>query len=153
MKQILAAGAALAVLAAVPAYAACPADIDKARGDLRTNKGFQSRYTSGQIYSLAYRQLFEAARIFSDAGMEQRCQAVLSGIREFSRKTEARAPSTGKDRTAERGTPTDSRDRKRMAMLNGAKPFSATTVSAENLINADVRNLKDEDLGDVSDIV
>lgn len=159
MKQVLAAGAALAVLiAAAPSFAACPADIDRVRDELRTDKGFQSRYTAGEIDSLAYRQLFDAARTFSDSGLEERCQAVLSGIREIAAKTEARTQGTDRDRTdrertADRTAPAAPRTDDRAMMLKNAKAFSATTISAETLINADVRNMSDEDLGDVNDIV
>ena len=159
MKRTFCSAATLAVaLCAGNAVAACPEDIDKLRSDLRDDKSFQERYTAGRVDRGTYMQLFDAARIFEANGMEQNCQQVLAGIRKLSQeadRTGARPPSADSPRTgqapAQRDAVTTEGDRRRQ--LQAAKALSEASVSAENLMGVDVRNMRDVDLGNVEDIV
>jgi hypothetical protein len=118
-------------------------------------------------------RLFDAADTFSTLGLEKRCQEVLAGIRELSEKAEAEAPNqpppartdtnrtpppAGADRdrrTTDAAPParTTDRDTTRTERLRAAQPVNAAKVSFENLVGADVRNMSNEDLGDVEDFV
>jgi hypothetical protein len=167
-------GASVALLALCfggHAFAACPDDINKLRTDLQNNPSFQQRYTSGKIDRTSYMRLFEAAQTFATMGLEKRCQDVLAGIREVSEKAEAEAPRTEPPRTAQpappqtdrreprstdRAPPADTRESRedsRVQRLRAAQPFNTLSVSFENLVGTDVRNLRNDDLGDVEDVV
>ena len=165
------------------ALAACPDDINKLRTDLQKNESFSKRYTAGKIDRGSYMRLFDAAQTFSTMGLEKRCQDVLAGIRELSEKVEAEAPAqppaTGRDadrtappaqtdrtappartdrdrRTTDRAPPAGMRrgaDATRTERLRAAQAIDAAKVSVENLVGADVRNMSNEDLGDVEDFV
>jgi PRC-barrel domain protein len=173
-------GASVAVLAlgvSGHAIAACPDDISKLRTDLQHNQSFQQRYTAGKIDRASYMRLLEAAQTFSTMGLERRCQDVLSGIREVADKIEAEAPATPprtepprtaqptppqadrrEPRSADRGSPETRQPRAdrtddRAARLSAAKPITGESVSFENLKGVDVRNLRNDDLGDVEDFI
>jgi hypothetical protein len=172
MRYTLGAGVAvLALMAGGHAFAACPDDINKLRTDLQGNQSFQQRYTSGKIDRASYLRLFEAAQTFATMGLERRCQDVLAGIKELAEKVEAEAPAqprtdqprTEPPRTAQPTAPPtdrrpDTRDRAdpddtRVQKLRAAQPISALSVSFENLVGSDVRNMRNDDLGDVEDVV
>jgi hypothetical protein len=149
MKTILSVGvAAVALLAAFPAQAACPDDINKMRTDLQSNQSFQQRYAAGRIDRTAYTRLFEAAQTFANGGLERRCQDVLAGIKELSEKAEAQSTTPRADRDAGPDRRTDRADR-----LRAAQPLNAVSVSSDFIVGADVRNPADNDLGEVEDVV
>ena len=141
MKKILFASAAAILFGAVPVLAACPDDITKLRTDLQNNQNFQQRYTAGQVDRGGYVRLFDAAQTFSDMKLESRCQSVLAGIREVAEKSSAAAP------------PAATRDETRSARLRSAKPILDARLDWGSLAGTDVRNLSDEDLGEVRDVV
>jgi hypothetical protein len=172
------AAAAAALLIGMPAMAACPDDINKLRDDLRNNQGFFQRYEAGQIDRAAYLRLFEAAQTFANNRMEERCQDVLAGIKELSEKRQAedqqqrtappradappadrsRADRPRADRPATPATPGTGAPRQDMTQdrqqrLRAAQPVNQVRMSAETLVGADVRNMEDRDLGDVSDVI
>ncbi len=172
MKYALGASAAVLTLAlGGQAFAACPDDIGKLRSDLQKNESFSQRYTAGKIDRASYMRLFDAAQTFSTMGLEKRCQEVLAGIRELSEKVEAEAPKPAPRADTDRAAPpaqtdrdrrtTDAapparpndRDASRTERLRAAQPVNAAKVSFENLVGADVRNMRNEDLGDVEDFV
>lgn len=142
MKRILYASAAAIVLGAVPALAACPDDITKLRTELQNDQSFQQRYVAGQIDRGGYISLFEAAQTFSDLKLESRCQSVLAGIREVAKKTSAAAPPAAAPR-----------DETRSARLRSAQPIADARLQWGSLVGIDVRNLADESLGEVEDVV
>ena len=147
MKCYLTAGvAAVALLAASPALAACPDDLNKARTDLQSNQTFQQRYTAGRIDRAAFTRLFAAAQTFADNGLERRCQEVLAGIKELSEKADTGNPRSERDTDPDRRTA-------RIDRLKAAQPLSSVNVSSDYLVGADVRNLADNDLGEVEDVV
>lgn len=173
MRYTLGAGVAvLALMVGGHALAACPDDINKLRTELQGNQSFQQRYTSGKIDRASYMRLFEAAQTFATMGLERRCQDVLAGIKELSEKVEAEAPvpppradqpRAEPPRTAQPAPPPgdrrpDTRDRAdrddtRTQKLRAAQPIGALSVSFENLVGSDVRNMRNDDLGDVEDLV
>ena len=147
MKRILCASAAVILFGAVPALAACPDDITKLRTDLQNNASFQQRYTAGQIDRTGYMRLFDAAQTFSDLKLESRCQSVLAGIREVADKTNGAAPPAGTR------PPADTRDETRANRLRSAQPIVDARLQWGSLAGIDVRNLADENLGEVEDVV
>lgn len=175
MKYALCAGVgALALGFGGYAMAACPDDIGKLRADLQKNQSFSQRYTAGKIDRFSYMRLFGAAQTFSDMGLDKRCQEVLAGIRELSEKAEATTPNSVPPprADADRTAPPKQADRERRATdrtppatrrtdgemeaknrLRAAQPIDAVSVSFENLVGADVRNMNNDDLGDVEDFV
>lgn len=174
MKYALGASAAVLALAfGGQAFAACPDDIGKLRSDLQKNESFSQRYTAGKIDRASYMRLFDAAQTFATMGLEKRCQEVLAGIRELSEKVEAETPKpapapradtdraappaqTDRDRrTTDAAPPARPNDREasRAERLRAAQPVNAAKISFENLVGADVRNMSNEDLGDVEDFV
>lgn len=140
MKKVLCASAAVILFGAVPVMAACPDDITKLRTDLQNDASFQQRYTAGQIDRAGYMRLFDAAQTFSDLKLESRCQSVLAGIREVADKTGAAPPAGPRDET-------------RANRLRSAQPIVDARLQWGSLAGIDVRNLADEDLGDVEDVV
>ena len=165
MKYALGAGVALIALGmSGQAMAACPDDINNLRTDLQKNESFQQRYVAGRIDRTSYRRLFDAAQTFSETGLEKRCQEVLAGIRELSEKAEAQAPARPPAAQADRREPRSAdrppadmrradRETDRTKRLEAAQPLAAVDISFENLVGADVRNVRNEDLGDVEDFV
>lgn len=101
--------------------------------------------------------------------MQQQCSQVLAGIRALSSRAETmkqgqQQGQQGQDqqradqqRRADQppsgARQPDTAERSRDSMLKAAKPITQARFSADNLENADVRNMEDEDLGDVSDVV
>jgi len=157
MKRILYASAAVIILGAVPAMAACPDDITKLRTDLQSDQTFQKRYTAGQIDRAGYMRLFDAAQTFSDMKLEARCQSVLAGIREVAVKADAAATTppagTRDDTRANRDDTRANRDDTRIARLRSATPILDARLQWGSLAGIDVRNLADEHLGEVEDVV
>jgi len=78
-----------AFLTAGPAFAKCSDDVDALSSQLRRDTAFQQRPNGRSVEESAYERLFGAARIFALSGLEQRCQAVLGGIREMAEKDRA----------------------------------------------------------------
>ncbi len=147
--------AAFVTCFAVPAIAACPDDIGKVREELRTDRAFQDRYTAGSIDAGDYNRLLAAAETFGQNGMEDRCQAVLAGVRDMARQ-QSTAPAPGAT-TPGTATPAPRRDADRAATdraayLRNAQPMNSISGSIERVIGADVRNIEDRDLGDLSDL-
>lgn len=85
-RLVLALVATATLVVAAPALGKCPEDIEALSGHLRLDTTFQQGLTGRSIDGSAYERLFEAARIFAGSSMEQRCQAVLDGIREMASK-------------------------------------------------------------------
>jgi len=150
MKRILCASGAAILFGAVPAMAACPDDITKLRTDLQSDQAFQKRYSAGQIDRGGYVRLFDAAQTFSDMKLEARCQSVLAGIREVAKKADdaaAAPPAANRDDTRA------NRDDTRTNRLRSAQPILDARLQWGSLAGVDVRNLADESLGEVEDVV
>lgn len=142
MKRILCASAAAILFAALPAMAACPDDITTLRAGLQKDQTFQRLYATGQIDRSGYMRLFDAAQAFSDMKLEARCQSVLAGIREVVEQTNAAA-----------APPPAKIDETRSARLRAAEAILDARVDWSALAGTDVRNLADEGLGEVEDVV
>ena len=144
MKRILCASAAAILFGALPAMAACPDDITKLRAGLQNDQTFQKRYATGQIDRSGYMRLFDAAQAFSDMKLEARCQSVLAGIRESVEQSNAAGVAT---------PPPVKIDETRSVRLRAAEPILDARVDWSALVGTDVRNLADEGLGEVEDVI
>lgn len=159
---------------------ACLNNLEETRQSLQKDERFSAWYHQNPRGRRDYIELMDAARVFAKARMEERCMDVVEGIKELA--TAAGAPEretrdrdtrdrADRDRRAEKdATPTD-RDRARrdpakdaeraraerrqdaIERLKAAKPLTQANVSAETLTGADVRNIKNEDMGDVGDVL
>ena len=91
--------------------------------------------------------LLVAAEVFARDGREEACQTVLSELRDMHDQRMAQLEQAGID-PAEVGS-------WRQEQLALAQPVGEVegTLRVDNIIGADVRNLKDEDLGDIDDVV
>lgn len=148
-RQILIATTALtmvgyATLGTSPAHADdCDGELDRLNTEIMSG---DKNYRSGALAGIEQdvRQLRDAARIFAAHGNEEACEDVVEGIEDI---LEERQEKIEHDREAWNNS-----ERKR---LQNAKSLSAMTgsMAASHLIGADVRNMKNEDLGEVDDVV
>jgi PRC-barrel domain len=88
-----------------------------------------------------------AAEVFARNGREEACQTVLAELRDMQEQRMAQLE--------EAGIPPEEVQTWRQERLVAARPVSELggTIRIENVLGADVRNLQDEDLGDIEDVV
>jgi len=88
-----------------------------------------------------------AADVFARQGKEEACQTVLAELRELY---DARM-----QRLEEAGVPPDEVAGWRQQQLAAARPVEELegAIRVENVVGADLRNLQDEDLGDIEDVM
>ena len=91
--------------------------------------------------------LLVAAEVFARSGREEACQTVLSEIRDMRDQRMARLE--------EAGIPPEEVQTWRQERLALAQPVEEVggALRVENILGADIRNLRDEDLGDIEDVV
>lgn len=91
--------------------------------------------------------LFAAAQVFARYGDQQACETVIDGMRQIYDERLAQLE--------EAGIPPAEVADWRQARLVEAQPVGelGRAVSVDNVVGADVRNLQDEDLGDIDDVV
>jgi sporulation protein YlmC with PRC-barrel domain len=91
--------------------------------------------------------LLTAAEVFARNGREEACQMVLAELRDMQEQRMAKLE--------EAGIPPDDVQSWRQERLVTAQPVDELerTIRIENVLGADVRNLQDEDLGDIEDVV
>ena len=147
--------ALLATALASPAYADCLEDLNKAGMELGKDKRVTAQYRSSMDWRRSYDTLARAARTFARAGMDDRCQDVVKGMRELAEKRTDDKDDKDKADRKEKDTrdTAEKRKQQRMAYLSAAKPMAKASVSVESLTGVDVRNMRDEDLGDVDDVI
>lgn len=133
------------------AAAECTQKLDKLRTSLSGDKRFSQTYRSGAVNVGDYELLRRAAITFARNGMEGRCDDVVEGMRELAKRQSDAFDK--RDRTAEDDADRTTREEQRLAELKAASPINDASVSIETIMGKDVRNLKDEDLGDVEDVV
>ena len=133
------------------AAAECTQKLDKLRTSLSGDKSFSQTYRSGTINIGDYEVLRRAAITFARNGMEGRCDDVVEGMREMAKR---QSDEFGKrDRSASDENDRTTREEQRLAELKAAGPINDASISIETVMGKDVRNLKDEDLGDIEDVV
>jgi sporulation protein YlmC with PRC-barrel domain len=88
-----------------------------------------------------------AAEVFARNGREEACQNVLAELRDLQEQRLAQLE--------EAGIPPEEVQSWRQELLVSAQPVSEVggNIRIENVLGADVRNLRDQDLGDVEDVV
>jgi len=88
-----------------------------------------------------------AAEVFARDGREEACQNVLAELRDMQEQRLAQLE--------EAGIPPEEVRSWRQELLVQAQPVSEVggTIRIDNVLGADVRNLQDEDLGDIEDVV
>ena len=88
-----------------------------------------------------------AAEVFARNGREEACQTVLTELRDMQEQRMAQLE--------EAGIPPEEVQTWRQERLVTAQPVEEMrgTIRIENVLGADVRNLQDEDLGDIEDVV
>lgn len=88
-----------------------------------------------------------AAQVFARNGREEACQTVLAELRDLQERRMAQLE--------EAGIPPDEVQSWRQERLVTAQPVGEIggAMRIDNIIGADVRNLQDEDLGDIEDVV
>lgn len=109
---------------------------------IRSGRGLTGRFAAprGQMGAL-----INAAHVFALSGMEKRCEMVLEGARQIYKNQlqEGEIP---------RGTAFQEWRRKWLQAAIPATEWQGD-LQIERVIQADVRNLRDEDLGDVDDVI
>lgn len=88
-----------------------------------------------------------AAEVFALNGREEACQNVLAELRDMQEERRAQLEEAGISPDEVRSW--------RQELLVQAQPVSEAggTIRIDNVLGADVRNLQDEDLGDIEDVV
>lgn len=88
-----------------------------------------------------------AAEVFARDGREEACQDVLAELRDMQEQRLAQLE--------EAGIPPEEVQSWRQELLVNAQPVGEMggTIRIDNVLGADVRNLQDEDLGDIEDVV
>ena len=88
-----------------------------------------------------------AAEVFARNGREEACQNVLAELRDMQEQRLAQLE--------EAGIPPEEVQSWRQELLVNAQPVSelGATIRIENVLGADVRNLRDQDLGDIKDVI
>lgn len=148
-KIALMAAAATTLAFAAPAYAAeCDQNL-RALNEKISSTDSNYRVIVGTGLGDDVRQLRDAARIFARNGQEEACAEVVAGIenllderqQELSKSENAVDRETWYQAEAER--------------LQAAVPVTEAdrALRASDVIGADVRNMKNEDLGEIDDLV
>jgi hypothetical protein len=88
-----------------------------------------------------------AAQVFAQNGREEACQTVLAELRDMQEQRMAQLE--------EAGIPPEEIQTWRQERLVAARPVSELggSIRIDNVLGADLRNLQDEDLGDIEDVV
>jgi hypothetical protein len=88
-----------------------------------------------------------AAQVFAQNGREEACQTVLAELRDMQEQRMAQLE--------EAGIPPEEVQSWRQELLVNAQPVTelGTNVRVDNVLGADVRNLRDQDLGDIKDVI
>ncbi len=139
----------MAVAMTAPAYAAeCDGDL-RALNEKISNNENDYRVVVDAGLSSEIRQLRDAASIFSRNGQDDACQAVVEGIQ--ARLDQRRGELTDGKEITDR----DSWFESEATRLKTAVPVSGLEqpLRASSVIGADVRNMKNEDLGEIEDII
>lgn len=148
-KIALMAAAATTLALAAPAYAAECDDELRALNEKISSTDSNYRVVVGSGLGDDVRQLRDAARIFARNGQDDACEDVVEGIESLlDERTEELAKS---ENAVNRETWYEAEAER----LQAAVPVTEAErpLRASDVIGADVRNLKNEDLGEIEDLV
>lgn len=138
-----------AALATTTAHAAdCDGELDRLNNEILTgDKNYRIGALSGMEREV--RQLSDAARIFAVNGNDEACADVVEGIEDMLETRQAKIEEAKEEKLDNEGWTAQERSR-----IKNAKSLSAMTgsLTASKLIGADVRNMQNDDLGEVDDV-
>lgn len=148
MKKVLLVGAsALCMTMSAQAFAACDVSMKELNERFVGNEN-TARHAVAPV-SREVRKLRDAALIFKRSGMEEACEDVVSNMNEFI--------DTQKDKYAssDRAVGYDKWRTMETERLQQAKPVTDREMQlrAEDIVDADLRNGRNEDLGEIDDVV
>jgi sporulation protein YlmC with PRC-barrel domain len=147
MKRCLAASAlALAAVAGASgaAYAQCDAMLREYEERLAERPADREKLTMGVQRDI--RELRDAAYVLQKHGKEDVCEDVVAAIRDMLENPEEAAELSGSY---------EDWDAREMARIANAEPVTELSgqLGVEQMIGAEVRNMKNSDLGEITDVV
>jgi sporulation protein YlmC with PRC-barrel domain len=145
-KLLLAATAIVAVGAATPALADCNEDLQTLNDKISSVDSNYRVALTGDAAS-DVRTLRSAARIFAANGMEDACEDTVASIDDLIDQR--------REKAEEEGMTMGSWSEQEVERLKGAVPVTqrSKALHAADVVGADVRNMKNEDLGEIQDVV
>lgn len=147
MRKLLLTATAIAVVgAASPALADCNEDL-QALNEKVSNEDSNYRVAlTGDTVS-DVRTLRSAARIFASNGMEDACTDTVASIEELIDQR--------REKVEEEGMTMGSWSEQEVERLKGAVPVNqrSKALHAADVVGADVRNMENENLGEIQDVV
>mgnify|MGYP000731257562 CR=1 FL=1 len=147
MRKLLLATAAIAAVGiAAPAYAACTDDLQALNDKISSQEGDYRVALTGAAAN-DVRTLRTAAQIFDRNGMEDACADTVASINELIENRSASAK--------DEGMTFGSWSEEEVERLKTAVPVSQRSkpLRAAAVVGADVRNMENEDLGEIQDVV
>jgi sporulation protein YlmC with PRC-barrel domain len=144
-KVLLTSAVALAaVVTSTAAFADCDIMIKDYDAQLAESPEYRAQLTSAVQRDV--RQLRDAAYILQHYGKDEVCEEVVASIQDMIENP---------DEAAEQSASYDDWTAREMERIKNAKPITETVgqLRAEQMIGADVRNMDNEDLGEIEDVV
>jgi hypothetical protein len=143
-KVVVATVSAIAILASTPAWADCMSDLQNYNKDILGKNEYRARMTTSM--SSDVRQLRDAAFILNRAKQDDACEEVVAAIKDM-----VETPGTASDsgRTYEEWNKTE------IGRLQSAQTLDqiAGGLPADEIIGSDLRNLQNEYLGEIDDVL
>ncbi len=145
-KLLLAATAITIVGTAGPALADCNEDLQALNEKISSEDGNYRVALTGAA-SNDVRTLRSAARIFAANGMEDACEETVASIDELIEQR--------REKVEGEGLTIGSWSEQEVERLKGAVPVTqrSKALHAADVVGADVRNMQNEDLGEIQDVV
>lgn len=147
MRKTLLVTAAIATVGlTAPAFAACNDDLQALNEKISSDDGNYRVAVTGAMAN-DVRTLRSAARIFANNGMEDACGETVANIEDL---LDERTASVEKE-----GITLGSWSKEEVERLKGAVPIEQRSkpLHAASVVGADVRNMENEDLGEIEDVV
>lgn len=159
-NTVLASAAAAAIIWAAPSHAAeCMSGLNKAMKSFRAQQ--PKNWLAPAKYRSDIRALAKAARILERRGMQNACAEVAVSIKAILREdrpaSSANKPGVSQPKSVKTEVESQGAEetRQRKRALRSAKPVAKLTqgVTIEEIIGSQVRNVNDEYLGQIEDVV
>ena len=147
MRKTLLVTAAIATVGlATPAFADCNEDLQALNKKISSEDGNYRVAVTGAMAN-DVRTLRSAARIFAANGMDDACEETVANIDDL---IDERKESVEKE-----GITLGSWSKEEAERLKGAVPVAQRSkpLHAASVVGADVRNMENEDLGEIEDVV
>lgn len=145
-RTLLISAALLTTAMAAPAYAACDTSLSELNTKISENENNYRAVVSGELGN-DVRKLRSAARIFDQHGMTEACEDTVASINDM---IEQRA-----EKMSENDAAGDNWFEEEVAKVKSAVPVDQANkpLRAAEVVGADVRNLENEDLGQIDDVI